>query len=292
MGGASRIALGTAQLGQAYGVVNRSGPPDAAGISAILDCARSFRADTVDTAMSYGASEEALGSAGVDGLRVITKLPALDQGEKDVGRWVDSLVRRSLARLRVARLHGLLLHRSSDALGDRGGELLAALNAIRESGLVDRIGVSVYSPDDLEALEGTITYGLVQLPYNVLDRRFDDSGWLSRLRARGVEIHVRSVFLQGLLVAGEDRIPPAFARWSPTWSRWFNWVREQGTTPVSAALVFALSNKHVDRVVVGVESATQLREIALAAGAPALQFPADIAVSDLSLINPTNWKSL
>jgi aryl-alcohol dehydrogenase-like predicted oxidoreductase len=288
----SRIALGTAQLGQRYGVTNVSGPPAGDQVDAILTSCRYAGADTVDTAMSYGESETVLGIAGVDGFRVVTKLPPVgtDVADvRDVGAWVRQRVYRSVERLRIDRLHGVLLHRSSDASGPHRSELLGALAALQRDGMVAKIGVSAYAPAELDALENVMKPDLVQVPYNVLDRRFERSGWLARLHHRGVEVHSRSVFLQGLLLLDERELPSAFARWRPLWMRWCAYAQERQLSRLAISLGFALRNHSIDRVVVGVESPAQLAEIWANVRALEPGVPEEIASDDLSLINPRNW---
>src|SRR5579863_5665772 len=187
----SRIALGTAQFGAAYGIANTSGQASSESARAILDAARAAGVDTLDTAALYGASEAVLGEIGVGDFRVVTKLPGLPEDCEDIGAWARAATIASFRRLNVERLGGLLLHRPADLLGPRGEALFAALLALRSEGLVARIGYSVYSPDELEALVTRFRPDLVQAPYNVFDRRLAASGWLSRLKDIGVEVHTR-----------------------------------------------------------------------------------------------------
>jgi hypothetical protein len=194
--------------------------------------------------------------------------------------------------MRIDALHGLLLHQPADALGPRSGVLLATLASLKAERLVENVGVSVYAPDELAVLEGSMALDIVQLPYNVLDRRFEQSGWIDRLAGLGARVHVRSVFLQGLLATDENAMPLRFARWTAVWTRWFGWVREQHLSPIEAALGFVLRNRNVGRVVVGVESAVQLQQIMRHARVLAQSVPAGLATDDLTLINPTNWKAL
>src|ERR1022692_2823175 len=105
-----RLALGTAQLGQHYGIANRSGPPAPDEARSILRCARAANIDTLDTAMMYGNSERILGSIGTGGLRIVTKLPPLGLQQPNVTAWVRQCVSESLQRLGVDSLHALLLH--------------------------------------------------------------------------------------------------------------------------------------------------------------------------------------
>ena len=287
-----RIALGSAQFGQRYGVANRSGPPPQEAVDAIVARARAAAVDTIDTAIAYGNSEAMLGAAGVAGLRVVTKLPALAVAAAEVEGWVRAQVRASMGRLGVSTLHGLLLHHPSDLLGDTeiSRALGDALGALKAEGVVAKVGASVYHPAELDALSSAMPLDVVQLPYNVLDRRFDESGWLDRLRASGAEIHVRSVFLQGLLLLDPNDMPNEFfKRFGTTLSAWRAWPSERGLTPIAGALGFVLADARVDRAVVGCESLAQWEEILAHAGARVTDVPSHVRSSDLALINPVNW---
>lgn len=284
-----KLALGTAQLGQRYGITNQSGPPDGGEIQTMLEVLRSAGCDTLDTAMSYGDSEDVLGAAGVRDFKIITKLPPLPSDSDTTQQWVRESVHRSLQRLRVARLHGLLLHRPSDASGAHAPALLGALAALKAEGLVANVGVSVYGPDELATLQGVMKLDIVQAPYNVLDRRFAASGWFGRLRAAGTEVHVRSVFLQGLLLLEPARLPDTHSLWRPLWQRWSDWIGSRGLDRLAAALGFVLQNPDITRVVIGAETAAQLRQIVASAVVLKQEVPAELATDDLNLINPVNW---
>lgn len=284
-----RLALGTVQFGQAYGIANHSAMVEPDAIAQILACGWNAGVGTLDTAVSYGVSEQRLGETGVEQWQVISKVPALPQGRSDVAGWLEEAVYGSLERLRIPKFRGLLFHRPAQLLGRRGGALYAALAAMRDQGLVDKIGISVYGPEELEALCARFSFDLVQSPFSVIDRRLVDSGWLARLRKQGVEIHVRSLFLQGLLLMEPGRRPDAFERWHSLWDRWHGWLNEESVTPLQACLSFALSEPRIDRVVVGVDSLRQLQAILTNADAIVTPPPTDLRSSDLDLINPSRW---
>jgi aryl-alcohol dehydrogenase-like predicted oxidoreductase len=288
----SRIALGTAQFGAAYGIANASGQVSLQSAREILDVARAADVDTLDTAALYGASEATLGQIGVADFLVVTKLPGLPDDCGNVDAWVRAATTASLRRLNVASLAGLLLHRPADLLGANGEALFAALLALKSEGLVAKIGYSVYSPDEFDALVKSYSPDLVQAPYNVFDRRLEASGWLSRLRDIGAEVHTRSAFLQGLLLFPRGGWPKKFQPWRGLLEIWHDWCEMRGLTPVQAALAHALGLPGVDRVVVGVDSAPQLQKIVQASGGSGVDVPVDIRSSDDALINPSRWNAL
>jgi len=274
-----------------YGIAGTGAAPEAPAAAAVVRRARAAGMDMLDTAIAYGASESVLGGIGVDSWRVVTKLPAVPAGCDEVEHWVEESVRGSLERLRIPRLHGLLLHRSADLFHEQGARLHAALLALKARGIVRKIGVSIYEPRELSEALSRFDLDLVQAPFNVFDRRLKTSGWLARLHGRGVEVHARSAFLQGLLLMPAERRPPRFARWSSLWVAWHAWLQERGVDSLRACLGFALAHEEIDRVIVGVDHVQQLTEILDASRGPPVVPPENLSSEDLDLINPTRWKA-
>ncbi|WP_205633449.1 aldo/keto reductase [Methylobacillus sp. MM3] len=284
----SRLALGTAQLGLRYGVANTVGQVPRHAAYSILERAAQAGIDTLDTAIAYGDSEACLGEYGVADWHVITKLPALPNTLANVETWVESQVVCSLERLRIPRLGALLLHRPMDLLGERGPQLLQALHSLRQGGLFEAIGVSIYAPDELDRLWKVFRPDLVQVPLNVLDRRLIHTGWLDRLHKVGVRVHIRSVFLQGLLLMSAQSRPDYFQPWRELLDAWSAWCCEHRCSALRSALGFALAQKGVERVIVGVDSISQLEDILEASAQPPLPLP-DLYSDNLKLLEPSRW---
>lgn len=288
-----KISIGTAQFGFEYGVANNAGQVKPAEVDQILTEAKKNKIDILDTAIAYGKSEESLGKAGVDEFRVITKLPPLTLDQGNTYRWVLDEVEKSLQRLQQKKLYGLLLHHPPDLLGLNAKELIKALTSLKNRGLVQKVGISIYGPDDLSEFFKRAPIDLVQAPLNVVDRRLQASGWLDKLKDHGVEVHTRSTFLQGLLLMDRRDIPQKFSRWSSLWDRWHYNLKELGISPLSACLAYPLSLRQVDQVVVGVDSAVQLLEILKVAKKSTESSDLSFMCStDLDLINPSQWNTL
>ena len=132
-------------------------------------------------------------------------------------------------------------------------------------------------------------FDLVQCPFNLIDRRLVSSGWLKTLKNSGVEVHVRSSFLQGLLLLPRNKIPQNFETWSSLWDLWHVWLEENAVSPIEACLAYALTESNIDQIVVGVDSAKQIQEIIRAMETPLIYSFPDISSLDDSLINPSNW---
>ena len=285
-----RIALGTAQFGLSYGVANRQGQLTVQEGSKIISYAASVGVDTLDTAITYGDSENCLGQIGVKDWQVISKLPELPIGTNNVLNWVRESVHGSLQRLQTHQLYGLLLHRPQQLLSHKGQEVYNALSYLKEEGLVDKIGISIYSPNELKDLCNRFSFDLIQAPFNIFDRSLKQSGWLSRLKDVGVEVHVRSIFLQGLLLMNPSHRPAYFNRWQPLRTDWEQWLNTNNLTALQACLSFVLSNPDIDRVVVGVDCLSQLQEILAATTIEGVKPPDKLCCDDPDLINPARWQ--
>ena len=254
--------------------------------TAVIATARTAGIDTLDTATLYGDSELRLGRIGVEGWEVVSKLAAVPPGCPDVRDWVFAEVAASLARLGIAGLSGLMLHRPGELGKPHGPALFAALEELKRKRIVRKIGVSIYEPGELDEIVGRYAIDLVQAPLNVLDRRLVQSGWLDRLSVRGIEVHARSVFLQGLLLM--SRRPAFFEEWEPVWRRWDSWLARHAQSSVSACLGFVLSFPAVARVVVGVDNVAQLQTL-IKAAVPGGTWPEEIWSADPRLLNPSQW---
>ncbi|CAM5523207.1 aldo/keto reductase [Eoetvoesiella caeni] len=287
--GASKLALGTAQFGLAYGVANRSGQVATVDVETILLQAAAAKIDTLDTAIAYGNSENVLGHAGVAGWRVVTKLPSVPLDVPNIADWVYGEVRASLGRLNIEQLDGLLLHQPADILGQRGSEYGEALQNLKADGLVAGVGFSIYDPIELERLWQAFKPDIVQAPLNVLDRRLIASGWLARLVAAGVRVHTRSTFLQGLLLMSKETRPQYFCRWNALLDGWFDWCKDLALSPQQVALGFVLAQPGIERIIIGVDSTAQLLALIDAERVRVTGLPDHIQSYDAALINPSNW---
>lgn len=287
-----RLALGTAQFGLSYGIANQVGQITQSVAKSMLQLAAANGIDTLDTAIAYGESEICLGEVGAQGFKLVTKLPVVPDGCADVSGWVQEQVAASLARLGVSVVYGLLLHRPGQLLEADGKALYQTLQGLKETGQVQKVGVSVYAPSELEVLTSRFRFDLVQAPFNLVDRNLHTSGWLQRLKDDGVEIHTRSAFLQGLLLMPQATIPAKFAPWSDLWSKWHEWLSRHNVSAVHACLACPLSFPEIDRVVVGADSVSQLEQIISAAASVVPDELPNLHCDAENLINPARWSQL
>jgi aryl-alcohol dehydrogenase-like predicted oxidoreductase len=291
----TRLGLGTVQFGQDYGVSNRVGRPDEREVAAILARAAAAGVGYIETAPAYGDAESLVGRHLVRGpnLRIVTKAPALV--DSTIEAWhrqhvLDTLA-ASLDRLKVDAVYGLLVHQSGDLAKPGWQYLVDAVAEAKARGLTRRIGASIYNDDQLGLVESRFRPEIIQLPLNVLDRRPIVSGMLGRLKSSGIEVHTRSVFLQGLLLMEPDELPEFFApvrqiivRLRETW-------QQRGLSALGGCLDFALQQTEIDAVIVGVNRIKEFEQIE-AAVTSLTGDDTDIAVDqpvDPAYLDPSRW---
>jgi aryl-alcohol dehydrogenase-like predicted oxidoreductase len=287
-----KLALGTVQFGLPYGIANQSGQVSREDAKGIISLAQISGIDTLDTAIAYGDSEACLGDVGLDGFKVITKLPVMPDNVADVSNWVHDQINASFQRLNVTSVYAILLHRSQQLLDPKGKVLYQTLAQLKAEGIVQKIGVSIYAPSELDSLMDLYPIDLVQAPFNLIDQRLKTSGWLQKLHSARVEVHTRSAFLQGLLLMQATTIPEKFRYWLPLFSRWQSWLLDNNISAAQACIGFVQAFPQIAKVVVGVESIKQLEQLIQAANEqPNIVWP-NINCSDEDLINPSNWSVL
>jgi aryl-alcohol dehydrogenase-like predicted oxidoreductase len=284
-----KLALGTAQFGSNYGIANTEGCISTTEATKIFRSAHKYGIDTLDTAILYGDSESALGAIGVQSWKIITKLPLIPKESPSISQWIRRQVLNSMLRLGVKKLYGLLLHRPDQLLENIGLEIYNVLVALRDEGVVDKIGISIYATSELDLIFDKYDLEIVQAPLNILDRSLINSGWGIRLKNAGVELHVRSIFLQGLLLMPPYSRPPSFNRWSETWKVWDSWIESTGLSPLQACLSYVADHDCVDKIIVGIDSAEHLNQIVGLSlrSIPYLPFFSDL--KDDKLVNPSKW---
>lgn len=257
----NRLVLGTAQLGMPYGIANTTGQPDLSTAKAIVQEACKYGIREFDSAQAYGKSEEILGQClselGINHeVMVISKLnPDLDHLDRDK---LSISLNQSLARLHVPKLAGLMLHREGPLNLWRKG-LEEILLGFVDDGKIDRIGVSVYSPK--KALQALQIHGIemVQLPTNILDRRFVDAGVFDLARKKGKQLYIRSVFLQGLLLMESHGLPIKMQFARPVLEKLQSVGQAFNLTPLEMALGYVKAEFPEAKIIFGVETIKQLK---------------------------------
>lgn len=293
-----KLALGTVQFGLPYGVANISGQPSETEVCAILDRAAFAGVKVLDTACLYGNAESVLGRClpVMHDFRIVTKTPKFAGMNADASASaLKAAFAESCNRLSVGGVYGLMAHDANDLLGAQGDVLWQTMSELRADGRVGRIGASVYSGTQIDALLQRYPLDLVQLPLSLLDQRLLQGGQLDRLQARGVEIHVRSVFLQGALLMAPEVLPSHLAGLRPQLDEIARRAGRLGISRLEAALRFVAGQPQVSAVVCGVDSLAHFDELVTALDRDTPAFgaadAAACACNEAKLLDPSQWSA-
>ena len=292
------LCLGTAQFGLPYGITNTAGQVSETEVAQLLIQAQDAGIRYLDTAQAYGNAEMVLGRQlpASHRFKINSKLAAQSQpvfSAQDSDVW-EQVFLASCQRLGVLSLDALLLHAPADLRKPGGAHLEAWLLSLRDRGLVQRLGMSIYAAEDLEGVNPGLL-DLVQLPLSLLDQRLLQDGTLPRLRAAGTAIHARSFYLQGLLLT------PA-AQW-PAWVSpevrahqhgLETLAQEKGCQLIDLALGFARDQEDLEAVVIGVCSCHELAELSAAWSSASLWQEGESknwALQNADILDPRLWAS-
>jgi len=253
----NKLCIGTVQFGLPYGIAGRKEKISKENAFAILNYAYNAGITTVDTARFYGESEKIIGKfkqAANRSLSIISKPPPLETSDHNA---IEKYFYDSLNNLMVKDIYGYLIHKFSDFL--EYSKTWDILEQLKKEKVVKKIGFSLYTPQQLEILlEKKITFNIIQVPYSVFDRRFEN--YFKILKANNVEVHVRSVFLQGLVFLDPDSLSENLIKAKNCIKRLRYLALRHNISINSICLNFALLNPNIDKVVVGVDSLDHLKE--------------------------------
>lgn len=286
----SKIALGSANFGCDYGLANHAGKVSNTELEKILSLSKEVGIEVIDTAQAYGDSESRIGTLCGDGrFKIVTKI-GVDLERNFKTDTINSFVKQSCKRLNQSHIFAVLVHRPEALLGGNGRKIIKELLTLKEERVVSKIGISVYSPLILGEISKLMQLDIVQAPFNIFDQQILSSGWGQRLKANGTEIHTRSTFLQGLLLMKRSNLPRYFSsNWPDLFNSWYEFLRTNGVDALNVALNFVLKQNWIDKVVVGVDSASQLRSIVeIETSLECMDFP-QLGCDDANLINPSKW---
>jgi aryl-alcohol dehydrogenase-like predicted oxidoreductase len=296
----SRITLGSVQFGLAYGIANRAGQPSEKEVFAILDHAVAAGVTTIDTARGYGSSERRIGrwlaTRKPPFVHVVTKVPALPTEPIDARlRALNIHLAASMRALGTERLPLVLVHEETDLLDPH---VVEAFQSAVADNVIGAFGASVYRVDIAARLIETAPIAALQVPANVVDRRFENAGIFAAAAARGVAVFVRSVFLQGALLAKPQSLPAHLARIAQV-VRQLQLIASEARLPLPQLLIPPIRDiEGVTSLVLGVDKAEQLlphlsASQAVAPSAAIMQRIRE-AVESLppEIIDASKWKSL
>ena len=281
----NKLILGTVQFGLSYGINNSTGKISNTDASKILTEAKNNGISTLDTSHAYGDSEMVLGELLKNNqhFKIVSKLPRTTENP-------ESIFKETIQRLQKNNLYGYLVHHF-DYFKEKPS-IWTDITALKKDGKVEKTGFSLYHTSELDYLfSQNIDFDLVQIPYNIFDRTFEP--YFKELKQRNVEIHTRSIFLQGLFFKSVNELPEKLKPLKPYLLAITEFCKEQNVTIEELALNGVIHHPSIDGVLVGVDNVVQLQKNIKSVWA---ETPAHIAefvnafdVKEKKLLSPVNW---
>ncbi|MCW3111119.1 MAG: uncharacterized protein JWQ09_5625 [Segetibacter sp.] len=287
-----KLILGTVQLGIPYGINNSTGQPGVSQAMEILDFAKLVGITTLDTAKAYGNAIEIIGAyhkKSGSRFKIINKFHA----EKEN---LEKEIRKELNVLGSDHFEAYLFHSFSD-FENASTHTLNTISKLKQENIILKIGVSVYGNDQFEKAIQSSFIDVIQLPYNLLDNDSQRGNLIAEAKHKGKELHVRSVFLQGLFFMEADRIPVKIEKLKPYLEQVRKIAESESLTVHELALGYVLQNNSINKVLIGVDSLAHLKMNVKAvekirnSSLVLLQKINALHVKETDLLSPVNWNS-
>jgi len=285
----NKIILGSANFDQSYGI--KKNFIKKTQINKILNFAKKNKIKIIDTSPTYNKSEKIIGLKNNNRFRIISKIPKTPKNikKKDIHKWLKKSILTSLKNLKIKKFECLLLHDPNVLLGKNGEEIYNNLKKIKSNGFTKKIGISIYDFNKLNKILKNFKLDLIQAPFNIFDRRLTESGWLKKLKKRKIEVHARSIFLQGILLLKYNQLPKNLKRFKNIWEKWEIWLKSNKLNSLQACITFVFQENQIDGVVVGYNNKSQLYQILKLQGQKNSFQLAKLRIKSKKLIDPRKW---
>lgn len=289
---ANKLILGTVQFGLDYGINNHRGKPEESEVFKILDLAFQNSISILDTAEAYGNSHERIGAYHKQSNNRFTIVTKFSSKRTDLPANLTHRIQQNIEVLQVPSLYAYMYHSFSD-FETFYPEHKKHFQYLKSQGIIQKFGVSVYTNEEIEKLLAYDTFDLIQIPFNLLDNNSQRLDVLKRAKNKGLEIHTRSVFLQGLFFKELNSYAGALISLKPYVDQLNHLCSEHNMQLKDMALNYCIQQKNIDRVLIGVDTSIQLQE-----NLQSLQYVLhesilhkidSIMVKNTEMLNPGNW---
>ena len=288
-----KIILGTAQFGSHYGITNKVGEVKCSEVSKIIEEANNNGVNFFDTAPIYGNAEKKLGKYLNKNSNIITKITEIEDEEiNDKGlKAISNVFFNSLKNLKLNKIYCLLIHSRKDIYKKNNHLLINFLKDLKKNKIVKKIGISIYEKQDFEKIITIFKPDVVQLPISIADQRLLEKNYLRHIKNMGIEIHARSIFLQGILISRYNRLPMNLSSIKDYLFQFNTKLKVNKITPIQACLSFIHSIKEIDKIIVGANSLKEFKEILKNNKKKDLNanFYNQFKLNDSNILNPVNW---
>ena len=285
----NKIVLGSANFDQIYGI--KKNFIKEREIKKLFNFASKNKIKTIDTSPLYNKSERIIGLLNNNRFKIISKIPKPPKNIKreNIKKWLKQNVMISLKNLKIKKFECLLLHNANSLLCKNGDEIYKGIRNMKINGFTSKIGVSIYDFNVLDKILKKFKFNLIQAPFNILDRRLVEKGWLKKLKKRKIEVHARSIFLQGILLLKHNQLPKKLIKLSKKLMVWENWLKKNKFSSLQVCLSFVLNQRQLDGIVVGYNNTNQLNQILKLKQIKNNFSLPNLNIKDKKLIDPREW---
>ena len=285
-----KICIGSANFGMKYGLNNKI-PLSNKEIIEIFKFLKKEKKIYIDTAANYKNSESIIGKNFSRKFKIITKIKKIPKEIKDVDLWLKNEIKVSCKKLKVKKIYGLLIHDTKDLKNKTiAKKIYRTFDNLKKSKIVDKVGLSIYDPNELDLHLKDYNFEIIQAPLNVFDRRIVNSGWLDKINKMGIEFFARSIFLQGLLIKDINKLDKFFLPYLKKFKKFELWTKKLNISKIEACIRFVNSFKEVDKVIIGVNSKAQFLENYKLIKKPKIDVPTSIQIHSGKILDPRLWK--
>jgi len=282
----NKVVIGTANFNKDYGFKRKK--ISKIELEKIFTYLKNKKINFFDTASSYGGAEKIIGQYKLSHNKVITKLPKVEK--KNINNFIKKRVKKTLSDTKEKKLYAILLHNASDLLSKKGIEIFKILKRFKTLKITSKIGVSSYDIKEVDKIIKKYKIDIIQIPLSILDQRICKKGWIRKIKNKNIEIHVRSIFLQGLLLEDLRKIDNKFKKWKKYFKKWDNFCSNNSISKEFGALKFVQS-KNIDKLVIGINSLSELKKnIQILSDKKKIKFTKSLNCEDEKLLNPFNWR--
>jgi aryl-alcohol dehydrogenase-like predicted oxidoreductase len=284
-----KLVIGSAQIGMNYGLYNKEKITQKE-FKKIEKLVLRSGINFIDTASSYGKSENIIGNSKLRNLNIITKIKLPTKKNINIQKWVSKEVSKSLEKLKIKKIYGLLIHDYKDLLGESGKSYLYSLQELKRKKIIKKIGISIYDSKEIKKIWKFWKPDLIQVPLNLFDNRILNSGWINILKKFKIQIYARSVFLQGLLI-NDYSLFNFNKKCRPLLDDFKDWCYKKKISQLKACIHFVKQYKKIDYLVVGFNSYFHLKEIIDVFKKKQIIITRNFSTNNLNLIDPRRWST-
>ena len=284
----SKLVIGSAQFGQRYGIDGRK--VNQKEIKKLFKYLKKKNYKIIlDSSPNYGESEKIITKMGLSNPVLITKIKDIPKEVSKIRTYIEKFI-FDYKKKNQKNIYAILLHDEKELSNlKRLQFIIKILKKMKKQRAIKKYGFSIYDYKKYRKNILRTKPDILQFPYNVIDNRIKDSHF-KELKKKGIILHARSIFLQGLLLYKSTKLPKKFKRFKKIWKKYEKELKKNDQTMLQACLGYVLSNKYLDKIVIGFKSFKQLQEIdKIKLAKKKFYFPKTNAEDKLFLINPYKW---